>query len=313
VLDDETEVQVARAEAEAAWAPLLERLGGPCRSALRGAQLSPERIDDLLLVGGATRMPCVRRFAREFFGKEPLGGVDPDYAVVHGAAIQAAMCAQDGAVADLVVTDIASHSLGTEVTKDFGATEVHGFFSPVIHRNTVIPVSRSAIYCTRHPNQDGIMFGIYEGESRHVKDNRKIGELNVKGIPKGPRGQEVRVTFTFDLNGLLEVEAEILATGKRVSKVFHRETGALAEDQVEEARKRLARLKRDPRENAQLRDAIARGELLLREVDAVQRRMLEEALDALERAIEDRDVEGMSAALEDLRRVCERIDGGERW
>lgn len=312
-LADETEVRVPVADALAAWAPLLERLAGPCRAALRGAERTRDQVDELLLVGGATRMPAVADFARQFFGRDPLASVDPDYAVVHGAAIQAAMCAEDRSVQDLIVTDIASHSLGTEVTKDFGATEVDGFFAPIIHRNTVIPVSRSDIFATRYPNQTSVHFGIYEGESRYVKDNRKIGDLVVRNIPRGPRGQKVRITFTFDLNGLLEVEAEVLATGERVAKVFHRETGALAADQVEAARKRLQRLKRDPRENAQVREAIARAELLLKEVDPLQRRRIEEALDALEDALARREPDAIQGALLDLKGRCESVDEGERW
>jgi len=307
------ETTIGREEAEVAFTPLLERLRGPCRGALRSAGLNRTDLDDVVLVGGATRMPCVRDLIIRTFECQPREGVDPDLAIVHGAAIQAALAGGDLAVSDMVVTDVASHSLGTEVSKLLGHQRIDGFFSPVIHRNSVIPTSQSKIYSTIEPNQEAITFRIFEGESRYVKDNREIGRLEIDGIPRGPEGQEVEARFTYDLNGLLEVEATILKTGKRVSKVFSRSSESLSETELAAAKKRLARLKEDPREKPLIRDVLARAEGLLSEVAPHARERLENLLDALEAALLERNLAEADTLARHLRGICDELDGGERW
>jgi molecular chaperone HscC len=307
-----TELTVTRAEAEAAWEPILERLEPPCRVALKSAELNREDVDVLLLVGGATRMPAVGALFRRLFGKEPLTGVDPDLAVTHGAAIQAALLAKDDAVRDVVVTDVASHSLGIAVTKTFGSKREYGFFLPVIHRNAVIPTTQSTIVSTLDANQTSLDLHVYEGESRMVKDNRLLGKLKVNGIPRGPAGQPVIVRMTFDLNGILEVEA-VLETGKTFTTILTRNSKALTEKELEAAAARLARIKKDPHDRPRVRDAKARAEVLLREVGPAHRKRIEEALDMLESAIAERDEQAMANWTSILERLCEEIDEGERW
>jgi molecular chaperone HscC len=310
---DPLDVEITRAEADATWTSLVERLLGPCRAALRGASIRRDQIDELILVGGATRMPCVRRFVQDTFGREPLSGVDPDLAVVHGAAIQAALVAQEAAVGDVVVTDVASHSLGIDIARPIGADFEDGFFLPIIHRNSVIPTSQSTTVATLHANQTGMIVQVFEGESRYVKDNRKIGEIRVKGIPKGPPGREVEVRFTFDLNGILEVDVKVVDTGATISRVFHRESKHLSPPELEAARSRLDRIKQDPREAPAIRDVIGRAEALFQEVDPTRREMLSQALDALESALRDRDPRRIDESAAYLRTLCEGIDEGERW
>ncbi len=307
------DVPITREESEEAFGHLIERLVGPCRGALRSAGLNRTDIDDVVVVGGATRMPCVRELVTRMFDREPREGVDPDLAIVHGAAIQAALTGGDIAVSDMIVTDVASHSLGTEISKFLGNQRVDGFYSPVIHRNTVIPTSQSKIYHTLEPNQKSIMFRIFEGEARYVKDNREIGRLLIEGIPPGPAGKEVEARFTYDLNGLLEVEAKIIETGKRVSKVFNRSSEALSEKELEAAKKRLARLKEDPRDTPMIRDVLSRAEGLLTEVEPRAREQLELLLDALEAALMQRDMAEVDQLARNLRTMCDELDGGERW
>jgi molecular chaperone HscC len=307
------EVEVTRAEAEAAWQPLLERLEAPCRAALKGARLNRDDVDVMILVGGATRTPCVASLFRRLFGREPLAGVDPDLAVVHGAAVQAALLARDAGVGDVVVTDVASHSLGIDVTKEFGTKRQDGFFLPVIHRNSVIPTTQTVTVSTMDANQTTMHFGVYEGEARLVKENRLLGKLKVSGIPRGPAGQPVSVRLTFDLNGILEVEAVVLETGKTFTTVLTRDSKALSAKELEVAARRLAQIKKDPLERPRLRDAKARAELLVREAAPDQRRRLEAALDALETAVVQRDEQAMARWTEELERICEDLDGGERW
>jgi len=142
LLDRAVPLVLNEALVEDAWKPLLRRLLGPCRAALRGAGVSPGDLDEVILVGGATRMPAARRFVRELFGCDPAKGVDPDLAVVHGAALQAALCLQDEAVEDIVVTDVLSHSLGVDTTRRIAGRDVDGYFSPIIRSSTATPRSR---------------------------------------------------------------------------------------------------------------------------------------------------------------------------
>ena len=310
---DAKEVTITRGEAEAAWQPLLRRLEPPCRAALRGAKLNREDVDVVLFVGGATRMPCVREVFRRLFEKEPLDGVDPDLAVTHGAAIQAALLARDAAVGDVIVTDVASHSLGIEVSKLFGTRREGGFFSPIIHRNAVIPTTQTMITSTLDANQTAIELHVYEGEARMVKENRLLGKLKVNGIPKGPAGQEVEVRMTFDLNGILEVEAIVVATGKVFSTILTRDAKSLTGQALEAAAKRIAQIRKDPNERPRLKDVKARADLLLRETSPEERKTLEQALDALDDAIAQCDELAMARWTQHLEELCEGMDGGERW
>jgi molecular chaperone HscC len=310
---DPTEVALTRAEAEEAWAPLLERLEPPCRAALKGAKLNRSDVGAMLFVGGATRMPCVAALFRRLFERDPMTGVDPDLAVVHGAAIQAALLARDAAVGDVVVTDVASHSLGIEVTKEFGGKREDGFFLPIIHRNAVIPTTQTTVVSTLDANQTVLMLNVFEGEARLVKENRALGKLKVSGIPRGPAGQPVAVRMTFDLNGILEVEAVVLETGKTFTTILTRDSKALSEKELEAAARRLATIKKDPHDRPRLRDAKARAETLLREVDPELRHRLEEVLDALETAVVQRDEQAMARWTDVLEKMCDDIDGGERW
>ena len=306
-------VAMLPSEIREAWRPLLERLVGPLRAALRSAELNRTDIDEIILVGGATRSPEVRSVVDQYFARTSLRHIDPDLAIVVGAATQAALYMGDAAVSDLVVTDVASHSLGIDVTKEFGTTRRDGFFSPIIHRNSVIPTSRTESYFTMDPNQTRMTIGIYEGEARRVEENRKIGELRVKGIPKGPAGQEVEVTFTFDLNGILEVEARIPETGRSFKRVFKRDGSALSARELGAIATRFERLKADPRDRSEIRETLARAELLLHDLSPEARVALERVMDALEHAIEGRDPKKISLWIEQLREHCKRIDGGERW
>lgn len=306
-------VTITRAEAEEAFESLVDRLRAPCRAAMRGAGLNKTDITEVILVGGATRMPCIQRFVRERFDQPPEAGVDPDLAIVHGAAIQAALIADDEGVGDMVVTDVASHSLGTSVIKHYGQKKVDGFFLPIIHRNSVIPTSQSQILSTVEPNQTQMRIDVFEGEARLASHNRKIGELIVKDIPRGAPGQQVEVTFTYDLDGILEVECRIMETGKTVSKILSRTSASLSETEMKAAARRLAKIKQDPRETPAVRDLIARAELLMREVVTDQRERLEAMLDVLEDALARRDPEAVERAVRNLEQYVSFLDDGERW
>ncbi len=308
-----TAIEISREQAERAYKPLFDRMVGPCRAALRGAEITAEDLDEVILVGGATRMPAVAAFVESLFGRAPLIDTEPDRVVARGAALQAALIARDTAIDDMVVTDVASHSLGVEVTRDIGGRHVSGYFSPIIHRNTVIPTARTERYSTLERNQTQITLVVYEGEARRVRDNVKLGEVEVSGIPRGPAGQSVDVTFTFDLDGILGVSAEVIDTGQRFEAVFSRSGEELAGERLERARERMSSLRSEPGERPRYRDLLARAELLWGEIPADERRELEAHIQLFERALADRDPDAIEAAYAALHELCESLDEGERW
>ncbi len=313
VAGDDNVVVVSREDAGVAWKDLLVRLTGACRAALRGANLSPADLSQVLLVGGATRMPHVRDFVAELFGVLPTDDVDPDLAVVRGAGIQAALCARDEAVEDVVVTDVTSHSLGVAVARELGSQWVTGYFLPVIHRNTVLPTSRTEVLSATHAGQKELRIDVFEGDARRVDDNSQIGSFKVKGLPTGREPAQVSVTFSYDVDGLLEVEATVIDTGKAVQRIFERQGGALSPSQIAEARERFRALKKDPLEQARNRALVARAELLWRDHGADKRVVIDAALASFEQAMATRTPRLIDAAHAELLALCEHLDGGERW
>jgi molecular chaperone HscC len=214
--------------------------------------------------------------------------------VALGAAVQAGLVGRAAAVDDLVVTDVAPFTLGVEVSKDFAGDRRSGYFDPVIDRNTTIPVSRVKQYGTVHPNQTSIVIKVYQGESRRVEENLLLGEFEVPGIPPGPAGQSVDIRFTYDLNGVLEIEATVVATKRTVSHVIARHAKGMSEEQIRRAVRDMAKLKAHPREEAANRFLLNRAERLFKELPAELRRALGELLDGFEAGLSTRDPEVIS-------------------
>ncbi|MFO0802221.1 MAG: Hsp70 family protein [Gemmataceae bacterium] len=285
------ETTVDRAKLETWVTPILNRIELPIRKALADAKLTREQIDEVILVGGATRMPLVIRRVKELFGKDPHCRLNPDEVVALGAAVQGGLVGGTGAVDDLVVTDVAPFTLGIAVTKEFAGGMHDGYFSPIISRNTTIPVSRVERYSTLHANQTTLQVSVYQGEARKVAENLLLGEFEVKGIPPGPRGQMVDIRFTYDLNGVLEIEATIVATKKKVSHVIAKHAKGLTEEQIRRAVAAMEKLKTHPREEAVNRYVIARAERLYKELPDDLRRMLGELLDGFEAGLQTQEPE----------------------
>jgi molecular chaperone HscC len=304
------ETVISREDAETAWHGLLERLHGPIRRAMRDASLGPGDIDEVLLVGGATRMPCVTRAAAQLFGKLPQRKLPPDEAVAMGAAVQAALKAGDAAVDDLVATDVAPFTLGIEIAARTDDQRVGGVFSPILERGTVIPASRVQRYQTVEDNQRMIRVQIYQGEHALCSENQKLGELEVGGLPRAPAGQEsVDVRFTYDLNGILEVDATVVSTSKNETLVIERAPGRLTKAQVAAARSAMARLKFHPREALPNATTLARADALYVELSGSSRELLGQAIATFRAALEsqrDPDIararERLVSCLSDLRR-----------
>ena len=293
-LDDKSRrVEVGREQFAKLSASLCERLKGPLGKVLRDASCRPEEVDDVIFVGGATRMPVIAEFVSDYLGCRPLATFNPDEVVALGAAVQAALIADDQAVDDMVMTDVCPFTLGVETVKEFGIEVKAGYFTPIIHRNTTIPVSKELSFGTVRANQREVVVDVYQGENRLVEKNHKLGELKVVDIPPGPAGQQICIRFTYDLNGILEVEAYVPGAGKKFRTVLTQHAHHLSDDNLAEAIERLQNLKYYPREDAEIQNLLRFSERIVGEVSPFQRQPLEEAIDSLETAMAEGDQEAV--------------------
>ncbi|MDA8745989.1 Hsp70 family protein [Rubripirellula amarantea] len=296
IADDCQSVTLTKSQAREIFDPLIKRLVRPISRAIRDARLSTRDIEDVILVGGATRDLAVQSFVAEMFDTKPHATIDPDQVVALGAAVQAALINDDLAVDDMVMTDVCPFTLGVEVAKEFGRKQVSGFYLPIIHRNTTIPVSKEEIVSTIEPNQRQVDLRVYQGESRKVSENLLLGNLLIKGIPPGPTGQAIHIRFTYDLNGILEVEAYIPETGAKYNTVFTNHVQGMNEREIEAAVKRMADVKFYPREEMANQRLLLYAEKAIGEVSPFQRGDLEHAVDHFEHAMESGDREAFGFA-----------------
>lgn len=279
---------------------LMKRLEKPVIRALRDADTLPDEIDEVILVGGATRMSLVTEFVKNLFKKDPCCEFNPDQVVALGAAVQAALIKDDQAVDDMVMTDVCPFTLGTEVTKVFGHQNQNGYFLPIIHRNTVIPVSKEEIVYTMHDNQRQLNIEVFQGEGRKVKDNINLGDLKIDDLPAKPKGMPIHVRFSYDLNGILEVEVFIPENGKKYSTVLTNHAKNLDESSVEDAVKKLQELKFYPRDDMANRRLLLFAESIVGELNVFERNSLEEVIDSFESALNSGDKDFYEATQKEL-------------
>jgi molecular chaperone DnaK len=216
-------IKISRAKLEALCSDVFKRLLEPCKKALADAKLSTNQIDEVILVGGSTRMPKVQQLVKDFFGKEPNKSVNPDEVVAVGASIQGGILA--GSVSDVLLLDVTPLSLGIET--------MGGVMTKLIERNTTIPTRKSQVFSTAEDNQTAVDIRIFQGEREFAKDNKMLGQFRLDGIPAAPRGMpQVEVSFDIDANGIVNVSAKDKATGKE-QKVTITSSGGLGKDEVE--------------------------------------------------------------------------------
>jgi len=303
---------IHRAETNPIFEPLFRRLREPIERVLRDLRLGPEQLDAVVLVGGATRMPAIRNMTARMFGRMPHCTLDPDQAVAMGAAIQAALAAQDESLRETVMTDVCPFTLGVDMcnVNANGRVIESGVFSPVIERNSTVPVSRIQRYYPLHSGQTAMRFGVYQGEQRKVENNVKVGEIEVP-IPAGEKnnpGAEVR--FTYDVNGLLEVEVLVPSTGLSKKLVIEQSPGAMTTAEIKKRLDELAQIKIHPRDKTENRLLLARGERLYEEAVGQRRTVIGEALSRFVAALESQDEHVVRRAAAEIKTLFDGLERG---
>jgi molecular chaperone HscC len=290
--------------------PLLARLGAPIELALRDARIRAGELDEVVLVGGATRMPVVRKMVALMFGRLPSVHLNPDEVVALGAAVQAGLKSRDGALGEIVMTDVCPYTLGTEVAEVFGKGHVRdGYFMPIIERNTTIPASRVERVWTIQSYQTEVLVRIFQGESRLVKDDIFLGAITLK-VPPRPAGEEaIDIRFTYDINGLLEVEATVLSTERTERLVIEQNPGVLSPEEIGTRLEALEGLKIHPRDQSRNRTALARAERLYQERLGEIRHFLGEQIARFETILAGQDPREIDEAQASLNELLNEIEG----
>ena len=294
---------------EEAASALVKRLRDPVILALRDCHIDVKTLSDIVLVGGATRMPVVRKALTRMFGRFLNATVHPDYAVALGAAIQVGLLSGGEGLEEIRITDVAPFTLGVgTATRDAHGRFHEDIFAPIIERNTPVPVSRTEQFCTLADNQKQVTFAIYQGEARDVKKNVKLGELTVPVPPRKAGEVAVDVRFTYDTSGLLDVDVSVPANGTTRNLVIVDEEDRRSQKDVTESRKRLNKLKVHPRDEAENVAMVARAERAYEGFTGSAREVIGQGLTDFKGALEKQDPRIIADAREGLGRLIDEID-----
>ncbi|MEG3088079.1 molecular chaperone DnaK [Sphingomonas sp. PB4P5] len=299
---------ITRADLERLVEDLIQRTLEPCRKAIKDAGLSATAIDEVVLVGGMTRMPKVRQVVKDFFGKEPHSGVNPDEVVAMGAAIQAGVL--QGDVKDVLLLDVTPLSLGIET--------LGGVFTRMIDRNTTIPTKKSQTYSTADDNQGAVTIRVFQGEREMAADNKMLGQFDLVGIPPAPRGvPQIEVTFDIDANGLVNVSAKDKGTGKE-QQIRIQASGGLSDKDIDQMVRDAEQFAEDDKKRRAAAEAKNNAESLIHsterqlaehgdKVDASLKGEIETAIAETKTAVEGGDPEDMKTKSEALGQVAMKL------
>lgn len=293
-------------EYEEACEELLMKIREPVKKSLSDAGLKLSDIDEVLLIGGATRLSIVRDFLIRLFRKFPDAKLNPDETVALGAAVQAAMKERREEVREVILTDVCSFTLGTEVVVEYDEDRYEsGRFCPIIERNTVIPASHTERLYTVRDNQEKVRVRVLQGESRFARNNLFLGELTVE-IPKAPKGQEsIDVTYTYDINSLLEVEVTVTSTGEKQKMIIKGQENQMTDEEIKKRMEELAYLKIQPRDYEENRLVLLRAERMYEESLGDRRKKLDHYITAFEAALEKGGHDEVMDAREALNEILE--------
>lgn len=307
--EETLERKIAYKEYEEACQELLMKIREPVKKSLADAGLKLSDIDEVLLIGGATRLSVVRDFLIRLFRKFPDTRMNPDETVALGAAVQAAMKERREEVKEVILTDVCSFTLGTEVVVEYEEGKFEdGRFCPIIERNTVIPASHTERLYTVRDNQTTVRVRVLQGESRFARNNLFLGELLIE-VPKGPKGQEaVDVTYTYDINSLLEVEVTVVSTGESQKLIIKGQDNQMTDDEIKKRMEELAYLKVQPRDYEENKLALLRAERMYEEALGDRRKKLDRYITAFEAALKRGDHDEIMETRKALNEVLEEED-----
>lgn len=301
-------IKLTRAKLEALVEDLVQRTVDPCKKALKDAGLKPNEIDEVILVGGMTRMPKVQETVKEFFGRDPHKGVNPDEVVALGAAIQAGVLKGD--VKDVLLLDVTPLSLGIET--------LGGVFTRLIDRNTTVPTRKSQTFSTAEDSQQAVTIRVFQGEREMAADNKLLGQFDLMGIPPAPRGvPQIEVTFDIDANGIVNVSAKDKATGKE-QQIRIQASGGLSDEDIEQMVKDAEAHAEDDKKKREIVDARNQADGLVHstektliehgdKIDAADKAEIEEKVQELKDVLESEDVDDIKAKTEALMQASMKL------